>query len=62
MYQVYKEPLCRRYYATPCSFAGVYCAGALVTLLLTPFFMAYDPYSEYSTAKVQDTSIHRTDP
>ncbi len=44
--QVYKEPLCRRYYATPCSFAGIYCAGALITLLLTPFFVAYDPYSE----------------
>ncbi|CAM9550595.1 unnamed protein product, partial [Scytosiphon promiscuus] len=42
--QVYKEPLCRRYYATPCSLAGAYYAGAFMTLLLTPFFMAYDPY------------------
>lgn len=44
--KVYREPLCRRYYATPCSFACIYCTGALVTLLLVPFFMAYDPYSE----------------
>eukprot|EP00903_Cladosiphon_okamuranus_P011146 g10520.t1 len=42
--EVYREPLCRRHYATPCSFAGIYYAGAFITLLLTPFFMAYDPY------------------
>ncbi|CAM9305707.1 unnamed protein product [Pylaiella littoralis] len=42
--KVYKEPLCRRYYATPCSFAGIYCAGAFITSLITPFFVAYDPY------------------
>ncbi|CAN0345140.1 unnamed protein product [Ascophyllum nodosum] len=40
--QVYKEPLCRRYFAAPCSCATIYYVGALVTLLLTPFFMVYD--------------------
>ncbi|CAM9611948.1 unnamed protein product, partial [Ectocarpus sp. 13 AM-2016] len=43
--QVYREPLCRRYYAAPCSFAGIFSVGIFISVIVTPFFMVYDPYS-----------------
>jgi Transmembrane protein 231 len=55
--QVFREPIYRKYHAKPCGCAFLYFLAALVTLLLVPFYLAYDPRTFWAK-----TALYREQP